>query len=280
MATKCKDVDLSISDGYERFIIEKSQLTVGDGFEPVWMPDFLYDFQVELVDWAIRHGRTAIFADCGLGKTPMQLVWAENVIRKTGGNVLIITPLAVSAQTIEEGEKFGIEVRRSIDGTAHDGITITNYERLHHFNPKNFAGAVCDESSAIKNFNGARRAIVTDFMRKLRYRLLCTATAAPNDYIELGTSSEALGYLGHVDMLGRFLRTGTRPSTRRGGGEGSLRRGTMRTLNGDSRDTQRMTSGGGSVHGRVLCADRRTSDSPMTDSSCQHWRSFTIRSTR
>jgi len=206
MATKCKDVDLSISDGYERFIIEKSQLTVGDGFEPVWMPDFLYDFQVELVDWAIRHGRTAIFADCGLGKTPMQLVWAENVIRKTGGNVLIITPLAVSAQTIEEGEKFGIEVRRSIDGTAHDGITITNYERLHHFNPKDFSGAVCDESSAIKNFNGARRAIVTDFMRKLGYRLLCTATAAPNDYIELGTSSEALGYLGHVDMLGRFFK--------------------------------------------------------------------------
>jgi len=190
---------------YSAFLDRKTHLGGEFGFDPVWMPDFLFDFQRLLVEWAIRKGRGAIFADCGLGKTPMQLVWAENVTRKTGGNVLIITPLAVGAQTIEEGVKFDIEVQRSNDGTAHRGITITNYERLHYFDYRDFAGVVCDESSAIKNFNGKHRAIVTDFMRKLKYRLLCTATAAPNDYIELGTSSEALGYLGHVDMLNRFF---------------------------------------------------------------------------
>jgi hypothetical protein len=93
----------------------------------------------------------------------------------------------------------------SRDGRVAEAITITNYERLHHFDPADFSGAVCDESSAIKAFDGTRRALVTDFMRKLPFRLLCTATAAPNDYVELGTSSEALGYLGHVDMLGRFF---------------------------------------------------------------------------
>jgi hypothetical protein len=192
--------------GYREFLDRKTHLGAEFGFDPVWVPDFLFDFQVALVEWACRKGRGAIFADCGLGKTPMQLVWAENVVRKTGRPVLIITPLAVGAQTIEEGAKFGIEVRRAVDGEARPGISVTNYERLHHFQSQDFAGAVCDESSAIKSFSGVHRQIVTDFMRKLEYRLLCTATAAPNDYIELGTSSEALGYLGHMDMLGRFFK--------------------------------------------------------------------------
>lgn len=191
---------------YESFLERKRQLSGNAGFDPVWMPSFLFDFQTALVEWAVRKGRAAIFADCGLGKTPMQLVWCENVRRKTDRPVLIATPLAVSAQTIEEGAKFGIEVRRSDDGTAHPGITVTNYERLHHFDPRDFAGMACDESSAIKSFDGTRRQQVTDFMRKLPYRLLSTATAAPNDYIELGTSSEALGYLGHMDMLNRFFK--------------------------------------------------------------------------
>ena len=191
---------------YSDFLETKRQLGGEFGFDPLWMPDFLFDFQQSLVEWAIRKGRGAIFADCGLGKTPMQLVWAENVRRKTDRPVLIVTPLAVSSQTIEEGAKFGIEVRRSDDGTAHPGITVTNYERLHHFNPQDFAGTACDESSAIKSFDGMRRAIVTDFMRKQEFRLLSTATAAPNDYIELGTSSEALGQLGYMDMLGRFFK--------------------------------------------------------------------------
>jgi len=191
---------------YHEYIERKSQLGGEYGFPPVWEPDFLFDFQHDLVDWALRKGRAAIFADCGLGKTPMQLVWAENVVRRTNGRVLIVTPLAVSRQTIREAGKFGVEARRSDDGTAHNGITVTNYERLHLFNPRDFDGTACDESSAIKSFDGKRRQIVTDFMRKQKYRLLSTATAAPNDYIELGTSSEALGHLGHMDMLGRFFK--------------------------------------------------------------------------
>lgn len=193
-------------NAYHFFLERKSQLAMNAGFEPLWMPDFLFDFQKALVELAIRKGRAAIFADCGLGKTPMQLVWAENVIRKTNKPVLILTPLAVSYQTHGEAAKFGIYAELAKDGHARNGITITNYEQLHKFDPGDFAGAVCDESSILKSFDGVRRAEVTKFMRKLPYRLLCTATAAPNDYIELGTSSEALGYLGHVDMLHRFFK--------------------------------------------------------------------------
>lgn len=190
---------------YADFITRKTQLDAGDGFEPDWMPDFLFPFQRGLVEWSVRQGRAAIFADCGLGKTPMQLVWAENVHRETGKPVLVVTPLAVAFQTQGEAEKFGIEAAVSRDGSVAGPITITNYDRLHHFDPSDFGAAVCDESSAIKSFDSERRGLVTDFMRKLRYRLLCTATAAPNDYTELGTSSEALGYLGHMDMLARFF---------------------------------------------------------------------------
>lgn len=193
-------------ESYEAFLERKAQLDGNFGFDPVWMPEFLFDFQKSLIEWATLKGRAAIFADCGLGKTAMQLVWAENIRRKTGSPVLILTPLAVSAQTILEGAKFGIEVGRSQDGTPHAGLTVTNYERLERFDPKDFAGVVCDESSILKSFDGARRTEITGFMRKLKYRLLCTATAAPNDFIELGTSSEALGYLGSMDMLNRFFK--------------------------------------------------------------------------
>lgn len=190
---------------YAEFIERKRQLEGNHGFDPVWMPDFLFPFQQALVEWATRKGRAAIFADCGLGKTPMQLVWAENVRQQTGKPVLIVTPLAVSHQTIRESAKFGIEVTRSDDGTVHP-LTVTNYERLHYFDPRDFAGTVCDESSAIKSFHGVRREEVTRFMLKQAYRLLCTATAAPNDYIELGTASEALGELNRTDMLDRFFK--------------------------------------------------------------------------
>jgi len=191
---------------YQDFIESKRQLSGNFGFDPIWMPDFLYPFQQSLVEWACNKGRAGIFADCGLGKTPMQLAWAENVVRKSGGNVLIIAPLAVSTQTVREGAKFGIEVTRSDDGTFKPGITVTNYERLHHFDATDFVGTVCDESSSIKAFHGKRRSEVTQFMAKQKYRLLATATAAPNDWIELGTSSEALGELNRTDMLARFFK--------------------------------------------------------------------------
>ncbi|MBU1247799.1 MAG: helicase [Proteobacteria bacterium] len=191
---------------YEKFLDDKAQLCGDFGFDPIWMPDFLFDFQKSLVEWALRKGRAAIFADCGLGKTPMQLVWAQNVLQKMDKPVLILTPLAVSLQTVREGAKFGIEVKRSNDGTSYNCITVTNYEQLHKFNPNDFSGVVCDESSILKSFDGERKQQITEFMRKVKYRLLTTATAAPNDYIELGTSSEALGYLGFTDMLGKFFK--------------------------------------------------------------------------
>lgn len=192
--------------GYSDFISSKSHEGANHGFDPVFMPDAAFDFQQSLIEWAVRKGRGAIFADCGLGKTLMELAWAENVCRKTGGNVLILTCLAVAGQMVEEAEKFGIKASRSIDGSAHKGITITNYERLHLFNPGDFAGVVCDESSILKSYSGARKGEITQFLRKRPYRLLATATAAPNDFIELGTSSEALGYLGYMDMLNKFFK--------------------------------------------------------------------------
>ena len=191
---------------YQEFLEAKAQRGSEDGFAPVWMPEWLFPFQHALLEWSIRHGRSALFCDCGLGKGPMGLVWAENVVRKTNKPVLYLTALAVSHQIIAEAEKFGIDAHRSIDGSVFPGITVTNYERLHLFDPGRFAGVVCDESSILKNYDGERRNEITTFMRKIEYRLLATATAAPNDYVELGTSSEALGHLGHMDMLNRFFK--------------------------------------------------------------------------
>lgn len=193
---------------YESFLQKKRHISSNDGFVPVFMPDFLFDFQKSLVEFSVLGGRRAIFADCGMGKTPMQLVWAENIVRKTNGKVLILTPLSVASQTAEEGQKFGIEVYKSVDGIipSTKKIIVCNYEKLKHFNPCDFVGVVCDESSIIKNFDGSRKGQITDFMKKIKYRLLCTATAAPNDYVELGTSSEALGHLGYIDMLSMFFK--------------------------------------------------------------------------
>lgn len=172
------------------------------------MPGKLFDFQRKLVEWSLMRGRAAIFADCGLGKTAIQLTWAENVVRHTNRPVLLLTPLAVAPQAVIEANKFGIQAARSGDGRVAAGAhtVVANYQRLHLFDPSQFAGVACDESSILKNFDGATKAAVTEFMRKTPYRLLCTATAAPNDYIELGTSSEALGEMGFSDMLGRFFK--------------------------------------------------------------------------
>jgi len=206
---------------YEAFLRSKSQANDGSGFAPVWMPGFLFDFQAALVEWALRQGRAAVFADCGLGKTAMELVCAENVVRHTNRPVLLLTPLAVAGQTVDEGAKFGIEAHRSA-GEVHPGINVANYEKLHLFNPSDFAGVVCDESSILKSFDGATRIALTEFLRTLPYRFLFTATAAPNDYTEIGTSSEALGHLGHMDMLNRFFKNAqnTSDTGRKWGGGG------------------------------------------------------------
>ena len=191
---------------YEDFLRRRAQHGDMHGIEPEGIPPWMFPFQKHLTEWAIRKGRAAIFADCGLGKTAMQLVWADNILESTGQPVLIAAPLAVSAQIVQEAKKFGVDAVRCQDGTADAGLVVTNYERLHLFDPKRYVALVCDESSILKNFDGQRKDIVTEFMRQMRFRLLCTATAAPNDYIELGTSSEALGELGHLDMLGRFFK--------------------------------------------------------------------------
>jgi hypothetical protein len=190
---------------YQTFLETKAQLDGDHGFDPSWMPDYLFPFQTALIEWAVRKGRAAIFADCGLGKTIMELVWAQNVAIQTGKPVLLLTPLAVAQQTVHEAEKFGVDASRSFHGEIGSRIVVANYERLHYFDPHDFAGVVCDESSILKSFEGVTRKAITEFLRTLPYRLLATATAAPNDYVELGTSSEALGYLGYMDMLSRFF---------------------------------------------------------------------------
>lgn len=193
---------------YQEFIRTKSQAGADSGFEPLWMPDFLFPFQAAKTEWAIRKGRAANVADCGLGKTPMSLVWGSNCVRKTTKPTLYFNPCAVGPQVVREAEKFGVEARLCRDGQVRPGdhIVVTNYEREHLFRPDDFGAVICGESSILKSFDGAIRGALTQFMRKVPYRLLETATAAPNDYIELGTSSEALGYLGHIEMLNRFFK--------------------------------------------------------------------------
>lgn len=196
---------LTQSNSYSDFLLQKTRIGHDSGFEPLFMPEFLFGFQRSLVTWAVRRGRAAIFADCGLGKTPMQLVWAQNVVEKTCKPVLILTPLSVGPQTLREASKFHIDAAQSRDGSIPAPITVTNYQQLHKFDCRKFGGMVCDESSILKSFDGQIRAQVTAFMRTLPHRLLCTATAAPNDYIELGTSSEALGELRRVEMMAHFF---------------------------------------------------------------------------
>ena len=191
---------------YSSFLKAKTQLDRNDGFEPIEIPDFLFPFQKHAVEWAIRKGRGLLAESCGLGKTPQLLVWADNVARHTNKPVLVLSPLGVAAQTEREAKKFGIAAKVSRDGTIHKPITITNYEQLHRFLSEDFGGGVCDESSCIKAFDGKRRKQIIRFFSKLPYRLLCSATPSPNDFIELGTQSECLGVMTQSDMLGFFFR--------------------------------------------------------------------------
>lgn len=208
------------SDSYGAFLDHKLHEGADHGFDPTFMPSQLFDFQAAMVEYAVRKGRAALFEDCGLGKTFQSLTWGQNVVEHTNKPVLYLTPLAVAAQTMREAEKIGVETERSSDGKFAGKFIVTNYERLQHFDPSHFAGVICGESSILKSFDGAYKSQITDFMRKVPYRLLETATAAPNDYIELGTSSEALGYMGFIDMLNRFFKNDLNNSaTRRHYGE-------------------------------------------------------------
>jgi hypothetical protein len=193
---------------YAEFL-ERKRHTIGSyGFAPNYIPDISFDFQSYIIERAVRKGRMAIFADTGLGKTLMQLSIAKNIVNHTNKRVLILTPLAVGFQFIKEAEKLGVEdVYQTLKGELKGKIIICNYERLHYLNPSDFVGVICDESSILKNFDGKIKDQVTTFVKKIDYRFLSTATPSPNDFIELGTSSEALGYMGYMDMLGKFFKT-------------------------------------------------------------------------
>jgi hypothetical protein len=191
---------------YQKFLEQKKHSIGNFGFNANYIPDIAFDFQKHIIEKAVKKGRIAIFADTGLGKTLIQLSIAKNIINQTNQKVLILTPLAVAFQFILEAEKIGIDdIEYSKDGKHTKKIVVCNYERLHYFDKNDFVGVILDESSILKNFDGKTKWAITRFVMKMPYRFLSTATPAPNDYIEFGTSSEALGYLPYMDMLTKFF---------------------------------------------------------------------------
>jgi len=191
---------------YQSFIADKATTCIPAGFKPSQLGSHLFDFQAAIVEWACKRGRAAIFADTGLGKTAMQVEWARQVNEHTFGDVLIVAPLCVAQQTVEEAAKFGVHIRycRSQDDVKH-GITITNYEMLEKFNPSEFVGVVLDESSILKSHTSKTRALIIEMMQGVPYRLSCTATPSPNDHMELGNQAEFLGVMTAVEMLAMYF---------------------------------------------------------------------------
>lgn len=197
-----------MKDNYKEFLEGKKHLLGSFGFEPNYIPSMAFDFQAEVISRGMRKGRMGIFMDTGLGKTLVELSLAQNIVQHTNGKVLILTPLAVAFQFIQEAEKIGIgDIEYSKDGKHSKKIVVCNYERLHLLDSNDFEGMILDESSILKNFKGKIKDQINSFIKKIKYRFLATATPSPNDFIELGTSSEALGYMGYMDMLGKFFKT-------------------------------------------------------------------------
>lgn len=184
----------------KRYVAPSSGIEVDDGD----LNPMLFPFQRDLTKWALRKGRAALFADAGLGKTPMQLEWA----RLTGQRTLILAPLSVARQTVREGgEKFGVEVHYARSQADVKGqITITNYEMLHHFDPAAFGAVVLDESSILKATEGVYRNRLVEVFAKTPYRLCCTATPAPNDIQEITNHSAFLGMMARRDVLAMFFK--------------------------------------------------------------------------
>lgn len=191
---------------YLDFIAQKHAHQPPSGFEAQIDTAHLFPFQRDIVRWALRRGKAAIFADTGLGKTRMQLSWAAQVAHQTGGDVLILAPLAVAQQTVGEGARIGVTVRYCRhQSEVLPGITIANYEMLEHFDTDSFTGVVLDESSRIKSYDSKTRDQVIEAFRRTPYRLACTATPAPNDYMELGNHAEFLGVMSRVEMLATYF---------------------------------------------------------------------------
>lgn len=192
---------------YEQFISSKVIDIIPSGFECGILSDRLYDYQSDIVKWACRLGKSAIFTMTGTGKTAMQLSFADQVAKHTFGRVLVLAPLAVSEQTVREGSKFGIDVThiRNSNDAITNGVYITNYERLHNFTDIRWDGIVLDESSILKSFDGKTRNEIIEFSESIPYRLACTATPSPNDYMELGNHSEFLGIMSYNEMLATYF---------------------------------------------------------------------------
>ena len=197
-----------INGNYSAFLAKKKVADIATGFEPGSLPPSMFDFQADVTRWTCRRGRSALFEDCGLGKTVQQLAWADQVAAHTRtGKVLILAPLGVTHQTVREGDKFGIKVKFVTCQAECDGpgIFITNYEKLHRFDASQFAALVLDESGILKSFAGATRNAIIEAAAGLPYKLACTATPAPNDYVELGNHAEFLGVMSRVEMLATFF---------------------------------------------------------------------------
>ena len=193
---------------YDTFVRNKRHTLGNFGFNPKWMPDCAFDFQKAIIEKAVTKGRIGVFADTGLGKTLLQLTIAQNIVQHTNKQVLILTPLAVAFQFVDEANRIGVDdVGHTKDGKIKNKITVCNYERLHLLTPEDFVCVMLDESSILKNFAGKTRDAIVAFIKRVPYRFLSTATPSPNDFIELGNSSEALGYMGYMDMLGRFFKS-------------------------------------------------------------------------
>ena len=192
---------------YEEFINKKAYEEIDSGFDADTLNPRLKDFQYAIVRWALKRGRAAIFADTGLGKSFMQCEWAHNVVKHTNKPVLIFAPLAVAKQTKEDAAKFGIDVHysRKQPDILKAGIYITNYEMEQHYNPDDFVGVVLDESGILKNQTGATRNEMINRWGSCPYRLSCTATPSPNDFMELGNQSEFLGIMSMTEMLAMFF---------------------------------------------------------------------------
>lgn len=190
---------------YPEFLKTKDYRLEADGFEASAINPLLYPFQADIVKWALRQGRAAIFADCGMGKSFMQLEWARQVEDGTDEKVLIVAPIAVGQQTIDEGKKLGIHVERVLEPGSQAKIQITNYERLHKFKPEDYAGIVLDESSILKSVDGSIRTALLKEWVIVPYRLCCTATPAPNDVSELANHAEFLGAMSRAEMLATFF---------------------------------------------------------------------------
>jgi len=192
---------------YNEFIKSKALFDEPTGIkEEPNINGMLFEFQRDIVRWALMRGRAAIFADCGLGKSPMQLEWARCVTEHTGRPVLIVAPLAVTTQTIGEGVKFDVHVEKATGAEVFgQGIYITNYEQLHKHDPSNYSGIVLDESSILKSYTGKYRNELIDNWGSIQFRLACTATPAPNDFMELGNHAEFIGSMTRTEMLSMFF---------------------------------------------------------------------------